>query len=57
MKQRSERLVVEVERKMLEAIEEFRFRKRLASRSAAIRELLKRGMQAQGQTEAEGKRN
>jgi hypothetical protein len=45
---RGERLQTMLNGEELKALDDFRFRKRMPSRAAAIRELLKRGLAAEG---------
>jgi hypothetical protein len=45
---RGERLQIMLTRKELEALDTWRFAARMPSRAAAIRELLKRGLSAEG---------
>lgn len=45
---REERLQIMLSRVELKAIDDWRFDRRMPSRAAAIRELLRRGLQAQG---------
>jgi hypothetical protein len=45
---RGERLQVMVSAEELKALEDFRFRTRMPSRTAAIREILKRGLASEG---------
>jgi hypothetical protein len=45
---RGERLQVMLNGEELQALDDFRFRKRMPSRAAAIRELLRRGLAAEG---------
>lgn len=45
---RGERLQVMLERAELSALDDFRFANRLPSRAAAVRELLRRGLSAEG---------
>ncbi|HVW73623.1 MAG TPA: hypothetical protein VHC39_08295 [Rhizomicrobium sp.] len=45
---RGERLQIMLTREELEALDNWRFAKRMPSRAAAIRELLKRGLAAEG---------
>ena len=45
---RGERLQIMLTRKELEALDTWRFSRRMPSRAAAIRELLKRGLAADG---------
>jgi hypothetical protein len=51
---RGERLQIMLTKEELEALDGWRFTKRMPSRAAAIRELLKRGLAAEGFTEALG---
>jgi len=51
---RGERLQIMLTGDELEALDNWRFAKRMPSRAAAIRELLKRGLSAEGFTMAEG---
>jgi hypothetical protein len=51
---RGERLQIMLTRGELEALDNWRFQKRMPSRAAAIRELLKRGLAAEGFATAEG---
>jgi hypothetical protein len=51
---RGERLQIMLTREELEALDNWRFQKRMPSRAAAIRELLKRGLAAEGFSMAEG---
>ena len=51
---RGERLQIMLTKDELEALDTWRFTKRMPSRAAAIRELLKRGLAAEGFTLAEG---
>jgi hypothetical protein len=44
--ERTQRLLVIVTREQLEAINDFRFRSRIPSLAAAVRELLRRGLSA-----------
>lgn len=46
--QRGERLQIMLEEAELAAIDDFRFKRRLPSRAAAVRELLRRGLAADG---------
>ena len=46
--QRGERLQIMLSHDELEALDEWRFVKRMPSRASAIRELLKRGLAAEG---------
>ena len=50
---RGERLQIMLSQKELRAIDTWRFRKRMPSRASAIRELLKRGLAAEGFFEAD----
>ena len=45
---RGERLQIMLNGEELQVLDDFRFRKRMPSRAAAIRELLKRGLNAEG---------
>jgi len=45
---RGERLQIMLEKAELEALDDFRFGNRLPSRAAAVRELLRRGLVAEG---------
>ncbi len=51
---RGERLQIMLTREELEALDDWRFQRRMPSRAAAIRELLKRGLAAEGFHSAEG---
>jgi hypothetical protein len=51
---RGERLQIMLTGEELEALDNWRFAKRMPSRAAAIRELLKRGLSAEGFTVADG---
>jgi hypothetical protein len=51
---RGERLQIMLTGRELEALDNWRFAKRMPSRAAAIRELLKRGLSAEGFEVAEG---
>jgi hypothetical protein len=51
---RGERLQIMLTKEELEALDNWRFQKRMPSRAAAIRELLKRGLAAEGFLLAEG---
>lgn len=46
--ERPERLQIMLSSDELEALENFRFEKRMPSRAAAVRELLRRGLAAEG---------
>lgn len=45
---RAERLQIMLDQDELVAVDDFRFKKRMPSRAAAVRELLKRGLAAEG---------
>jgi hypothetical protein len=47
-RQRDERLQIMLDPNELRTIDEFRFKKRMPTRAAAVRELLKRGLAAEG---------
>jgi hypothetical protein len=47
-RQRDERLQIMLDPDELRTIDEFRFKKRMPTRAAAVRELLKRGLAAEG---------
>jgi hypothetical protein len=47
-RQRGERLQIMLDDAELAAVDDFRFKKRMPSRAAAVRELLKRGLAAEG---------
>ena len=51
---RGERLQIMLTKEELEALDGWRFTKRMPSRAAAIRELLKRGLAAEGFDQASG---
>jgi hypothetical protein len=51
---RGERLQIMLTREELEALDSWRFARRMPSRAAAIRELLKRGLAAEGFATADG---
>lgn len=51
---RGERLQIMLTRKELDALDTWRFSRRMPSRAAAIRELLKRGLSADGFSVADG---
>ena len=51
---RGERLQIMLTKEELESLDNWRFARRMPSRAAAIRELLKRGLAAEGFTEALG---
>jgi hypothetical protein len=48
LRQREERLQIMLDAQELSALDDFRFKKRMPSRAAAVRELLKRGLAAEG---------
>ena len=50
---RDERLQIMLSQRELRAVDTWRFKKRMPSRASAIRELLKRGLAAEGFLEAE----
>ena len=50
---RGERLQIMLSQKELRAVDTWRFGKRMPSRASAIRELLKRGLAAEGFSEAD----
>jgi hypothetical protein len=52
--ERGERLQIMVNENELRALEDFRFQSRMPSRAAAVRELLRRGLAAEGFLAAEG---
>jgi len=47
-RQRAERLQIMLDPDELRAVDDFRFSKRMPSRASALRELLKRGLAAEG---------
>jgi len=51
---RGERLQIMLTKEELEALDNWRFSRRMPSRAAAIRELLKRGLAAEGFSTADG---
>jgi hypothetical protein len=51
---RGERLQIMLTKEELEALDSWRFSRRMPSRAAAIRELLKRGLAAEGFAAADG---
>jgi hypothetical protein len=53
---RGERLQIMLTRAELEALDTWRFGRRMPSRAAAIRELLRRGLAAEGFTLADGQK-
>jgi metal-responsive CopG/Arc/MetJ family transcriptional regulator len=52
---RPERLQIMLTQEELAALDDWRFTRRMPSRAAAVRELLKRGLEAEGVQLAEGK--
>ena len=52
---RGERLQIMLTQEELVAVDNWRFEKRMPSRAAAVRELLKRGLAAEGFTVADGR--
>jgi hypothetical protein len=52
---RGERLQIMLTGEELEALDNWRFARRMPSRAAAIRELLKRGLNAEGFEQAQGR--
>jgi len=46
--ERGERLQIMLTAEELQAVEDWRFERRMPSRAAAVRELLRRGLQAEG---------
>ena len=51
---RAERMQIMLTKEELEALDNWRFQRRMPSRAAAIRELLKRGLSAEGFNVADG---
>jgi hypothetical protein len=51
---RGERLQIMLTAEEIEAVDTWRFSRRMPSRAAAVRELLKRGLAAEGFTSADG---
>lgn len=51
---RGERLQIMLTREEVEALDNWRFSRRMPSRAAAVRELLKRGLAAEGFMSADG---
>ena len=49
-RQRGERLQIMLNPEELAAVDDFRFKKRMPSRASAVREILKRGLAAEGFT-------
>ena len=47
-RQRAERLQIMLDPEEMAAVDDFRFKKRMPSRASAVRELLKRGLAAEG---------
>jgi len=47
-RQRAERLQIMLDPEELAAVDDFRFKKRMPTRASAVRELLKRGLAAEG---------
>lgn len=52
---RGERLQIMLTQDELEALDNWRFSRRMPSRAAAVRELLKRGLSAEGMAAADGR--
>ena len=52
---RPDRLQIMLTREELAALDDWRFARRMPSRAAAVRELLKRGLEAEGVQPADGK--
>jgi hypothetical protein len=52
---RAERLQIMLNGDELDALDTWRFAQRMPSRAAAVRELLKRGLAAEGYTDLEGR--
>ncbi|MGN6304815.1 MAG: hypothetical protein ACTHNH_08370 [Mesorhizobium sp.] len=52
--ERQERLQIMLTSEELEALENWRFEQRMPSRAAAVRELLRRGLLAEGKLQAPG---
>lgn len=52
---RAERLQIMLTTEELQALDDWRFARRMPSRAAAVRELLKRGLVAEGFTLADGR--
>ena len=48
MEQRDERLQIMLEAQELKVLDDFRFKARMPSRASAVRELMKRGLAAEG---------
>jgi hypothetical protein len=53
---RTERLQIMLNAEELLALDDFRFKRRMPSRAAAVRELLKRGLAAEGFTKVSKRR-
>lgn len=53
MEPRDERLQIMLSVEELKVVDDFRFRQRMPSRAAAVRELMKRGLMAEGYSVAE----
>lgn len=51
---RGERLQIMLTREEIKALDDWRFERRMPSRAAAVRELLKRGLAAEGFSVADG---
>lgn len=54
---RGERLQIMLTEEELKALDDWRFSQRMPSRAAAVRELLKRGLAAEGFLNAEGRKS
>lgn len=54
---RGERLQIMLTREELDLVDSWRFKKRMPSRAATVRELLKRGLMAEGFDAADGRRS
>ena len=54
---RGERLQIMLTKEELDALDNWRFARRMPSRAAAIRELLKRGLSAEGFAVADGRKS
>lgn len=52
---RGERLQIMLNEDELKALDDFRFAQRMPSRAAAVRELLRRGLESEGFTEIDGR--
>ncbi|MEQ1956328.1 hypothetical protein [Mesorhizobium sp. CN2-181] len=55
--ERAERLQIMLDGDELQAVENFRFENRMPSRAAAVRELLRRGLAAEGYMPADGSKS